>query len=86
MRPHQHVIANPRGVAGRASDYRVFHHDAVRADFHRAALGREHGAEQDPAVPSDGDVAANHGVGCDGGGGIDARGLSLVFDQHHFLS
>ena len=62
--PDQHVVTDRHRVPLRASDHGVLHHDAAPPHLDRAALGGEHGAEQDPRALTDPDVPAQ-----DSGGG-----------------
>ena len=62
IRPDQAVIANPRGMTGRAPDHCVLKHDAMRANLNRAALGHETRPKHNPAMRPNDDVAA-HGRG-----------------------
>src|SRR5687768_13124341 len=55
-----HVVADPNRMALDAADNRVLHDDAIRADLHRAAFGRDHRAEQHPTVGTHRDIAAEN--------------------------
>ena len=70
------------GMAGTTAQHGLLHDDAALTQADRAILGGEHGTEQDAAVGTDLDVAAQHGGRSDIGGSGDAGTRAFVLDQH----
>jgi hypothetical protein len=54
----------------------------MRADDHRPALGDQHGAEENPAVLTDGDVSTDRCIGRNVSRLVDAWPYVLMFDLH----
>src|SRR3989442_16012288 len=81
-RAHEPVGGGPQRMGCGATEDRLLHHDAARAEHHGTALGREPGAEEDATVRPDGDIAAHYLRRCDIGAVVDAGTTALVLQQH----
>src|ERR1700730_8218322 len=85
IRTNEAVVADAQRVACRAPQNSVLHDDALSADRDRPALGDDLSPVHDSTARADGHIAANNGIRCNVGGGIDlGRGAGML-DEHVIL-
>src|SRR5262249_18445013 len=82
VRADEAVVGNAQRMARGTSENSVLHDDALAADTYRSSLGDHLSSEHDAAARTDPDIATDHSIRSDPGGGVYSWRGAIVFDDH----
>src|SRR5262249_17068690 len=82
VRADEAVVSNAQRMARGTSENGVLHDDALPADTYSSPLGDHLRSEHDATAQADRDVATDHSIRSDPGGGVYSWCGAIVFDKH----